>query len=1245
MALKENTGVPLVGSLRPKYTTDRFPATYSNENKGGRHVYNSILECTQLLPHERMDSTMQVVIRENREQASPMTTYVLKHLPWIEDAFPDRPVQELPEDFDGSGYTKVTLTEANFFNYFELDKQNGELAGEYIEEFAPNYTGTYYNDQPEWMNADQPPFPYSLDSVWNDANWTTELDPSKHYWKKHRYGTGPASKPYPLFSDYVSGDYVDIRQQFLLAGTVPDTPPYTLADGTLNNEPEGWKDVAVLPVGANINDYRLWEIKAQKNEFGQLKNPWSTPQLVPIDANLIRYNSELTSDPNKIIADVAAQLGVPANQVDASEGSTADTALKNAGWVSVPNHKIHKYRASRVATSATEYSSFTIQKISGESGEYPEFIYREFPENLIDYILDNPNEIYLESWGGDGKRFRPKDKSPAAWKDTAFNAREGYVVFRSSCIKFANGELKTKWSDPVPDGRKNTPIDYIRSDQGNDFKYDSNGVVLNPQIVLTAFLYSGERLINTDVNETVTYDWKRIYNGGGDTTLDATDDFGTQRTATITNDKVDGKAIFRCIQTWTNAAGTAKTFTSEYEILDVKDGLNARLIKVTATSYAFLQQASGTTPAQIDLRVFTENIADNNATPELEFTWMRKPVGSTTWETLADTTNIVNVLPTAFDTQYNEYLYRVEITDSLNVLHYDEVNLHRLSLQNGSDSFSVILSNPRDTVSTNPDGTLLDTGLTNNYTKYQIYEGVTEVTTAFDAVTATVENVVLADPAGDATAPTVSVDIPNKKVSLSTWGTNVTAATVTIRFERTIDAKVLFKDFKLKRQKGYDNLFVLDLDVSPNGTAFAPGDTTAKTVVANVAKNGAYLADADYTDATVIKAIKWFDEKAGYDITTANLFDQTPIGTGRTVDIGPERVDFKNNVICMVELASGQRLTRTVTLTEVADAKKQWMLFAGYKTAPAKESEVVNIYNALGETANYKVDYANETTNGFYLRKKSDQSVISQATVSLYSLNNKEYLFYRSGTSHNLTDAVGVNLSFWVTDDMSKLSTASWADNCYWVCYGKEVNESTVTWGKWIRIKGEGADNGVNGGYKLSYFCVTDKDATRTKPTNSYSPLDADKNEKSSFTDQNGIVWYKDLNTLTYNKDTQRIWEVFTYITYNPLDNKRQFLSWNNPVAITAVNGTSIKGDDGLRGTQWYRGTSLPASGTGENGDYYIKENDTEKYPVYYKANGSWSKIFNMKGNDGSNGLSHQVFVQTTTPTGTIRSGAIWIKV
>jgi len=59
-------------------------------------------------------------------------------------------------------------------------------------------------------------------------------------------------------------------------------------------------------------------------------------------------------------------------------------------------------------------------------------------------------------------------------------------------------------------------------------------------------------------------------------------------------------------------------------------------------------------------------------------------------------------------------------------------------------------------------------------------------------------------------------------------------------------------------------------------------------------------------------------------------------------------------------------------------------------------------------------------------------------------------------------------------------------------------------------------------------------------------------------------------------------------------------------------------GADGLPGTDgatWISDDQAPTRADGKDGDFYL---DTTTYNIYLKNNGSWSKIGNIKGEDGS---------------------------
>jgi len=65
------------------------------------------------------------------------------------------------------------------------------------------------------------------------------------------------------------------------------------------------------------------------------------------------------------------------------------------------------------------------------------------------------------------------------------------------------------------------------------------------------------------------------------------------------------------------------------------------------------------------------------------------------------------------------------------------------------------------------------------------------------------------------------------------------------------------------------------------------------------------------------------------------------------------------------------------------------------------------------------------------------------------------------------------------------------------------------------------------------------------------------------------------------------------------------------------VNIKGATGATGTNGSTWFSGTEEPAGGTGVNGDYYFR---TETSDVYKKEGGVWGIIANLKGANGKEG-------------------------
>lgn len=107
--------------------------------------------------------------------------------------------------------------------------------------------------------------------------------------------------------------------------------------------------------------------------------------------------------------------------------------------------------------------------------------------------------------------------------------------------------------------------------------------------------------------------------------------------------------------------------------------------------------------------------------------------------------------------------------------------------------------------------------------------------------------------------------------------------------------------------------------------------------------------------------------------------------------------------------------------------------------------------------------------------------------------------------------------------------------------------------------------------------------------------------------------------------------------------------SWNlitnikGPQGATGATGAAgtngTNGTNGTDGATWYSGSGAPGSGTGVNGDHYLR---TSNGDVYLKSGGSWSVVTNITGPQGPTGATGatgsagpNTVTTSTTTTGT----------
>lgn len=436
------------GTLRTPSGNETYPIAISNEIMGGPFIVDSIEEMKEI-PVERLLKGCKCTVNEHEFNGVvlPTTTYMLRSVPKVPN------IERLSD-----------LPEVNISEYWILDRpqQKEESAVEY--QYAPNYKGL------------KPPFLGAIISIeaynagyGSDADylsgdtglkiWDSEYDSAKHIWVRQRTGTlADWSLPMKIDEGYEEWTYNDIRFQWREKSFGKPTPPSSMVNGRLNNEPAGWEDTPETPEGITYQDYilthDLWRISAIKGVYRDLKSNWSDPIKVSTNPALVRYGN------------------------DASNKEYTTNELYWRGYYSVGD----RYKASRVDTN----SEWIVELITGESGEYTDYVFKEFPDSHEPDLSDAPTTKL--GYGING------------WRDGVFVAQPGYTIYVSTSRKFSNGEVISWWTIPMRFDGKNTrrcivtPID----DTGNLFKYkqvNGNEVIYPSTIVLQAKLFDGINLV------------------------------------------------------------------------------------------------------------------------------------------------------------------------------------------------------------------------------------------------------------------------------------------------------------------------------------------------------------------------------------------------------------------------------------------------------------------------------------------------------------------------------------------------------------------------------------------------------------------------------------------------------------------------------------------------------------------------------------------------------------------------------
>lgn len=541
--------IQIQSTLIPTNDNPRMPVTDVKYIKGAPQIFGSLAELVEFHPN-RMIKGMTATI-SGWPGINDVSHLILKADP------------ALLVDANGDSI----ITENNFNQYWNIDNQS-TASQIRVRQYAPDSAG-----------GGAPVYPYTLVE---EVNWSNTFDPNQgHKWMRMRDDDVDDNAdgifdnwtaPIAIVNAFSSGDYIDKRfkregtaasfgsQILNEGGLVVDnyyvvdeddieitgnlslidigevttsgttvltigrvfkyvagltynfnygtgagklrkiikTPPRTVS-GTPNNEPAGWFDAP--PVGTD----QLWEISGQKSVYGQLKSEWLLKKVVE-DPNYTRYSTSPSPHPDTL-------CGV---NDSAATSSPADIRLEAAGW-----HAAYSGDESFIARrtgGSPPYSAWLVEKISEESGEYVDRVFKLFDINLdLDgYVISAPTD---------------SDATRQGWSDTPLVETATQINFVSEARKFFDGTLKTAWSQPVPFTGKDVFNDTIESTPADNFRYDSAGNVTPSQLTLTARLYKGVTKLWEEFGVTISYAWKIVYNDGAVVDIAATgnpvDDFYT----------------------------------------------------------------------------------------------------------------------------------------------------------------------------------------------------------------------------------------------------------------------------------------------------------------------------------------------------------------------------------------------------------------------------------------------------------------------------------------------------------------------------------------------------------------------------------------------------------------------------------------------------------------------------------------------------------------------------------------------
>lgn len=440
-------------------TSEGVPMALAQQIKGGFAVLDT-LDTLADIPFQILSLDMEIVVREyvlGSGTRHPRTKYILRQMPPD-----DTKVNEVPGYILGDYWTKVE--EKNF-------------SAETESQYAPNFEGKRPLFLPSEISSEAYQAGYPNDAAYIGGNpadiiWEDVHDPLKsHAWVRQRV-VGSVSWGIPIAlnagGDYEQNQYIDTIFKWVTPkGTAaPDRP----VQGTdYATTPAGWDPTPGDDYATRILTEDLYRSQAIRNPYGVLKSNWDTPLLISSDPNLVRYGN--------------------------TPGIT--DFLNDTYWRGYYTPGLDTHQATRPDGGSDDW---TISKIDQESGEFDDFVFKNFEIGISaeDLALVVPTAPYPV--GG---------VSPNDCFDSPPAPEENKVLHMSKSTKFPDGSLKTPWSLWRRFDGLNTVQAALQVTPGDSFVYQRNasGVLeyTFSAITLAAKIYSGPTELTTGINSVKWY--------------------------------------------------------------------------------------------------------------------------------------------------------------------------------------------------------------------------------------------------------------------------------------------------------------------------------------------------------------------------------------------------------------------------------------------------------------------------------------------------------------------------------------------------------------------------------------------------------------------------------------------------------------------------------------------------------------------------------------------------------------------